>query len=128
MTETLQDHDITISIGGRPLCNLRFADDIDLMGGSMRELQDLTDKLTNRANAYGMEVSTEKSNIMISSANNANTKLIMDGEPLEEVSQLKYWPDLRELSKAKTSASTLNTSSTNHLCSPSSSMAAKHGL
>ena len=36
--ETLQDHHTSISIGGRSLCNLWFADDIDLMGGSSEEL------------------------------------------------------------------------------------------
>ena len=39
MQITFQDHVPTISIGGRPICNLRFADDIDLMGGSNGELQ-----------------------------------------------------------------------------------------
>ena len=29
----------TVSLGVRPLCNLRFADDIDLPGGSEEELQ-----------------------------------------------------------------------------------------
>ena len=32
MQEALQDHSTTISIGGRQICNLRFADDSDLMG------------------------------------------------------------------------------------------------
>ena len=31
MQETLADYHTSISIGGRPICNLRFADDIDLM-------------------------------------------------------------------------------------------------
>ena len=30
--EALSDFDSAVSIGGRPLCNLRFADDIDLIG------------------------------------------------------------------------------------------------
>ena len=42
------------------LCNLRFADDIDLMGGTKEELQELTDRLTTASSAYGMEVSMEK--------------------------------------------------------------------
>ena len=49
MQETLHDHHTSISIGGRPLCNLRFADDIDLMAGSNSELQNLTDKLSSSA-------------------------------------------------------------------------------
>ena len=33
----------SVSIGGRPLCNLRFADDIDLLGDSDEELQRLNE-------------------------------------------------------------------------------------
>ena len=53
--ETLHDHKTSIS------CNLRFSDD-DRLGDSSGELQDLTNRLVDRATAYGMEVSTEKSN------------------------------------------------------------------
>ena len=38
MQVTLHDNHTFISIGGRPICNLRFADDIDLMGSSNGEL------------------------------------------------------------------------------------------
>ena len=34
MQDTLQDHQISISMGGRYICNLRFVDDIDLLGGT----------------------------------------------------------------------------------------------
>ena len=46
-------HRISIPIGGKSICNLRFADDIDLMGGSNDELRDLTNRLSDRATAYG---------------------------------------------------------------------------
>ena len=39
------------------------------MGGSNGELQDLANRLVDRATAYGMEVSTEKSKIMTNSKN-----------------------------------------------------------
>ena len=42
------------------LYNLRFADDVDLMGDSSGELQDLTNRLVDRATAHETEVSTEK--------------------------------------------------------------------
>ena len=70
MQETLHGHRMSIFNGGRPICNLRFADDIDLMGGGSGELQDLTNRLVDRATSYGMEVSTEMSKIKISSTNN----------------------------------------------------------
>lgn len=42
MQDAVSDFNAPISIGGRPLCNLCFTDDIDLMGGSEAELQDVT--------------------------------------------------------------------------------------
>ena len=35
----------SLSIGGRPLCNLQLADDIDLPGSSEEELPQLTQRL-----------------------------------------------------------------------------------
>jgi len=90
MQETLQNHHTSITIGGRPICNLRFADDIDLMAGTKHELQDLTNKLENSAGAYGMEISTEKSKVMTNSKNNINAEIFMNGKKLEEVDSFKY--------------------------------------
>ena len=90
MQETLHDHVTTISIGGRPVCNLRFADDINLMDGSSSELQELTTKLSERASAYGMEISTTKSKVMVNSVRDASVNITMNGEQLEEVSYFKY--------------------------------------
>lgn len=56
MQETVQDYNTTISIGGRPICNLRFTDDIDFMGDSENKLQDLTTRLAEKARAYVTEV------------------------------------------------------------------------
>ena len=46
----------SISIGGRQFNNLRFADDIDLIGGSESELETITDALEKTSTAYGMEI------------------------------------------------------------------------
>ena len=71
------------------MCNLRFADDIDLMGDSKDELQELTTGLVDRATAYGVEVSTEKSKIMTSSSKNISTVISMNGQKLEKVTSFK---------------------------------------
>ena len=47
----MMDHHTPLSIGGRLICNLEFADDIDFIGGSNGELQDLTNRLLNIARA-----------------------------------------------------------------------------
>ena len=83
--ETLHDYHTSIFFGGRPICNLRFADDIDLMSGSHCELQDLTNRLVNRARAYGMEVTTEKRKFMTNSTNIISADISMNGQKLEEV-------------------------------------------
>ena len=91
MQEALQEHETTITIGGRKICNLRFADDIDLMGKSEHELQELTTKLDKAASNYGMEISSEKSKILVNSAQpTPSTKIVMNGEELEEVETFKY--------------------------------------
>ena len=64
MQDTLEGHTNTVSIGGREISNLRFADDIDLMAGNNQELQELTTRLERASGAFGMEVSSEKSKVM----------------------------------------------------------------
>ena len=41
MTDTLEDHEGTVSIGGRAITDLRFADDIDSLAGEEEELAKL---------------------------------------------------------------------------------------
>ena len=60
MTATLEDHEDTVSIGGRTITNLRFADDIDGLAGEEEELANLIERLDKAATAYGMEISAKK--------------------------------------------------------------------
>ena len=53
-----------MSIGGRTLCNLQFADDIDLLKANEDLLQQLTGKLEKTAADYGMEISSNESKII----------------------------------------------------------------
>ena len=50
------------------------------MGGGNGELEDLTNRLVDRATAYGMEVSTENSKIMTTSMNNIRADISMKGQ------------------------------------------------
>ena len=60
----LKDHEGTVSIGGRTITNLRFADDIDGLAGEEEELAKLTEWLDEASTAYGMKVSAEKTKLM----------------------------------------------------------------
>ena len=90
MQDTLEDHASSISVGGRQFSNLRFADDIDLMAGSNQELQDLTTSLEHSSGAFGMEVSSEKSKVMVNSKEDSTASITMNGQQLEEVESFKY--------------------------------------
>ena len=91
MQKTLHDHHTFIFIGGRPISNVRFADDVDFMGGSSNELQDPTYRLVDRAPAYGMEVSVKKSKIITNSTNNISADNSMNGQMLADVTSFKHW-------------------------------------
>ena len=45
MTDALEDHEGTVSIGGRTITNLCFADDIDGLAGKEEELANLVERL-----------------------------------------------------------------------------------
>ena len=59
MTDALENHQGTVSTGGRKITNLHFADDIDGLA-SMEELENLVKTLETTSTAYGIETSSEK--------------------------------------------------------------------
>ena len=64
ITHALEDHEGTVSIGGRRITNLRFADDIDCLAGEEEELAKLVERLEKASKAYGIEISAEKTKLM----------------------------------------------------------------
>ena len=64
MTDALEDHEGTVSTGGRTITNLRFADDIDGLAGEEETLANLVERLNKASTAYGMEISAEKTKLM----------------------------------------------------------------
>ena len=59
MSDVLEEHEGTVSIAGRTITNLRFADDIDGLTGSEQELA-LVERIDQTSKAYGMEINAEK--------------------------------------------------------------------
>ena len=63
MIDALEGHEGTVSIGGRAITNIRFANDIDGLAGE-EELAKLFECLDQASTAYGMEISAEKTKLM----------------------------------------------------------------
>ena len=57
MTDAMEDHIGTVSVGGRPITNLRFADDIDGLAGNELELANFVYQLDKASSNFGMEIS-----------------------------------------------------------------------
>ena len=55
MTDALEDHEGTVSIGGKTITNLRFAGDIDGLAEE-EELANLVERLDKVSTAYGMGI------------------------------------------------------------------------
>ena len=64
VTDALEDHEGTVSFGGRRITHLRFDDCIDGLAGEEEELVKLVERLDKASTAYGMEISAEKTNMM----------------------------------------------------------------
>ena len=90
MADALEDHEGTVSIEGRTITNLRFADDIDGLTGQEQELVKLVNHLEEASTAYGMQISTEKTQLMTNNINGISTDITIDNKKLENVHSFTY--------------------------------------
>ena len=90
MTDALDGHVGSVSIGGRPITNLRFADDIDGLAGSEEELRQLVERLVNTSDDYGMEINVGKTKTMINHPEGIINPIQVKNEKVEEVQKFIY--------------------------------------
>ena len=90
MTDALENHEGTVSIGSRTITNLRFADDIDGSAEEEEELANLVQRLDKASTAYGMEISAEKTKLMTNNTSGINTEIKVNRQKLETVTNFKY--------------------------------------
>ena len=90
MTDALEDHEGTVSNRGRTITNLRFADDIDGLAGEEEEVEQLVERLDKASASYGVEISAEKTNLMINNTSGINKGIKVNGQRLETVTSFKY--------------------------------------
>ena len=90
MTDALDEHEGTVSTGGRTITNIRFADDIDGLAGEEEELAKLVECLDKASTAYGMEIIAEKTKLMKNNTSGINTEIKVNGQKIETVRSSKY--------------------------------------
>ena len=77
-----------IKITGRNINNLRYADDITLMGESKEELKSLLMKVKEESEKVGLKLNIQKTKIM---ASGLITSWEIDGETVETVADFIFW-------------------------------------
>ena len=90
MADALEDHEETISIGGRTITNFLFSHDIDCLAGQEQELVKLVNHLEEASTAYGMKIRAEKTHLMTDSTSGISTDITIDNKKLETVRRFKY--------------------------------------
>ena len=90
ISDTLVDQEGTVSIGGRTITNLHFADDIDCLAGEEEELAKLVEHPDKTATAYSMETSAKETKLMTNNTSGINTEIKVNKQKLETVTSFKY--------------------------------------
>ena len=94
MKDALEDHEDTVSTGGRTIIHLHFADDIDGLAGEKEKQAKLVECLDNASTAYSMEISAKKTKLMTKNTSGINTEIKVNGQKLETVTSFNTWAQL----------------------------------
>ena len=90
MSDVLEEHETTVSIAGRTITNLRFADDIDGLAGSEQELAQLVERIDQTSTAYGMEINAETTKLTTNTINGIHKEIKASDHKLQTVTNFKY--------------------------------------
>ena len=89
MWEALDNHEGSISIGGRFITNFRFADDIVVNAEEEDESGFLVDRLDTTTTRYKTEIGPDKTKVMTNNPNGFQREIKIKGQRLEAVENLK---------------------------------------
>ena len=90
MTDALEGYIGTVSIGGRTITKLRFADDINAIAGDEQELANIVKCLDKTFSDYGMEINAEKTKLMTNNSNGIQERILVNGKELQTIANFKY--------------------------------------
>ena len=82
MCEALDDHEGSVSIGGRLITNFRFADDIVVNAEEEEEAGVLIDRLDRTTTRYKMEIGPDKTKVMTNNPNGFQREIKIKGQRL----------------------------------------------
>ena len=90
MSDALKEHDEKVSIGGRNITNLLFADDTDALAEEEQEVEALNESLDKTCTRYQMEIRAEKTKLMTNCASGIHREIKVKGQRLGTVTSFNY--------------------------------------
>lgn len=89
--EAFENEEKGITINGKIISNLRYADDTVLLTNSRSDLQQNLDKINEQCEKYGLRINTKKTKLMIVSREEViDHDIRIRGEKIERVPKFKY--------------------------------------
>lgn len=102
MSEGLEEQAGSVSIGGRIITNLCFADDIDGLAGDEQEVKLLTRRLNSASAKYGMEINMENTKLMTNNPSGFQEEIEVNSESCNsDQIQISRGDHIRERFKAR---------------------------
>ena len=83
MTDAVDDHAGTISIGGRVITNQQFAGDIGGLDGNEETLNELIKHPSRTAKAFSIEINAEKTKVLTNNAEGIRGDIRINDKKLE---------------------------------------------
>ena len=91
MSDALEEHDRKVSIGGRNITNLQFADDIYALAEEEQKLEAQAESPDKTCTKYKMRISADKAKLMTNSADDIQREIKVQGQKLGTITTLKYF-------------------------------------
>ena len=90
MPDGLEEHDEKVSIGGRNITRLRFADGIGALAEEEQELEDLVERLDKNCTRFKMDIGAERVNLMTNNVNGIQREINIKGQKPGTVTSFRY--------------------------------------
>ena len=79
-----------VSIGGRRIECIRFADDMEVIAENTKVFQEILTELNNTCKEYGMNINKKKTKFMILGGKGKRATMKIEGETIEQVNKFQY--------------------------------------
>ena len=89
--EAVEYLEVGIKVNGKPINNIRYADDTVLLAGNEKDLQCLVDRVSSISQSHGLKININKTKFMIISKQNIeNIRIQVEDQNIERVRRFKY--------------------------------------